>query len=171
MNNQYKKISKLVIRYLSILILGLGNLYVLQQILTPLTVHTTNIMLKIFTNTTLITNTIHTNFITIQIVPACVATSAFYLLLFLIFSTANIKPEVRLKATLSSIVILFVLNITRILILVPMATSPYFDTVHWVFWHLVSTFFVIATWFTIVKLYKIKGVPIYTDIKYLKSLF
>ncbi|MFH0808487.1 MAG: pacearchaeosortase [archaeon] len=170
MNKQYKKILNIIIRYLSILILGLGNLYILQKILTPITIHTTNWILNIFTETILVTNTIHTSLLTLQIIPACVAVSAFYLLLFLIFSTADIKPKTRFYAASSAIAILFILNVTRILILIPIATTPYFDTIHWLFWHLISTVFVVATWFAIIKLYKIEGIPIYTDIKYLKSL-
>ncbi|MCK4649929.1 pacearchaeosortase [Candidatus Pacearchaeota archaeon] len=170
MNKQHKRLIGLGIRYLSILILGLGNFYILQKILNPLTIHTTNIILKIFTNTILVIDTIYTSFLTIQIVPSCVATSAFYLLLFLIFSTSNIKPKTRLNATLTAVAIFFVLNITRILILIPIATTPYFTTVHWIFWHLVSTIFVLATWFATMKIHKIKSIPIHSDLKYLRSL-
>jgi len=170
MNKQNKKVLNLITRYLSILILGLGNLYILQKILTPPTIHTTNWILGIFTETILTKNTIRTNSLTLQIIPACVAISAFYLLIFLILSTADIKTKTRFYAACSAIAILFILNITRILILIPMASSPYFNTVHWLFWHLISTVFVVATWFTIIKLYKIESIPIYTDIKYLKGL-
>jgi len=171
MNKQHKKILRLILRYLLVLILGLGNLFILQKILTPLTIHATNIILGIFTNTTLIINTIYTSFLIIEIAPSCVATSAFYLLLFMLLSTSNMTLKTRFSAALTAFTILFILNIARILILIPIGTTPYFATTHWIFWHLISTLFVVATWFTTTKLYKIKSVPIYSDIKYLKSLF
>ena len=168
---QNKTILSITIRYLSVLILGLGNFYILREILTPLTIHTTNTILSIFTSTLLIKDTIHTTFLAIQISPSCVATSAFYLLIALILLTPSIKPRTRANAIITAVATLFILNITRILILVPLATTSYFDMTHWIFWHLISTIFVVAIWFTITKLYKIKSIPIYSDFKYLKSLF
>lgn len=170
MDKQNKKITGLIARYFSILILGLGNFYILKKALTPLTIHTTQLALSLFTETNLIGDTIHTTFLKIQIAPACVATSAFYLILILIFSTSAIKPKTRLKAALTAMAILFALNITRILILIPAFATPYFDAIHWIFWHLISTIFVVGTWFATTKLYKIKSIPIYSDIKYLKNL-
>lgn len=170
MNKDTKKISNLFLRYLSIIILGLGNLYIIYKILTPLTLHATNFSLKIFTPTLLIENIIQFNQSLIEIAPPCVAGSAFYLLLVLLLSTANIKPEVRLKAVLTAIATLFVLNITRILILASIISTPSFETIHWIFWHIVSTIFVVATYIATIKLYKIKSAPFITDIKYLKSL-
>lgn len=170
MNKQSKKILGLFARYFSILLIGSGNLYIIYKLLTPLTIHILNTILSIFTDTILRGNTIHLGHVAIEIVPACVAGSAFYLLLLLLLSTADIKPETRTKAITTSFIILFVLNILRILILIPMTGVSYFETVHWVFWHLVSTVFVVLVWIGIVKMYKITTIPIYSDIKYIKSL-
>ena len=170
MDNQSKKIIGLFARYISLVILGLGNLYIIYKILTPLTLHTLNIILSIFSKSLLIENVIYFKEIGIEIIPACVAGSAFYLLLILILSTADVKPETRAKAILTALVTLFILNILRILILIPMAGSAYFETAHWVFWHIISTVFVIVVWISIVKIYKIKSIPIYSDIKYIKTL-
>ena len=170
MDKQSKKISRIFLRYIIIFLAGIGNLYLIYKLLTPITIHTLNIILSIFTNTTLVGNIIQLNTISIEIVPACVAGAAFYLLFLLILSTADIKHETRIKAIISSFAILFALNILRILILIPMANASYFETVHWIFWHIVSTIFVVAIWFHTVKTYKIKSIPIYTDIKYIKSL-
>jgi len=85
-------------------------------------------------------------------------------------STADIKPETRTKAILTSFAMLFALNIIRILLLVPIATTTYFETVHWISWHLISIIFVVGIWFSIVKIYNIKKTPIYSDVKYIRSL-
>ncbi len=170
MNKQSKKIYGLFARYVAILLIGAGNLYIIYKLLTPLTVHILNTVLSIFTTTTLTGNIIHLSQTHIEIVPACVAGAAFYLLLLLVLSTADIKPKTRIKAILTAFTSFFVLNIIRILILVPMINTPYFETVHWIFWHLVSTVFVVAVWFSVVRIYKIKSIPVYSDLKYLKSL-
>ena len=152
------------------LLIGAGNLYVIYKLLTPLTIHVLNAVLSIFTDTLLIGNIIHMTNIGIEIVPACVAGSAFYLLLLLLMSTADIKPQTRTKAIITAFAMLFALNLLRILILIPMATAAYFETVHWISWHLVSVVFVVGIWVAIVKIYKIKKIPIYSDIKYIRSL-
>ncbi len=168
MTNQ--KTIGLFSRYLAVLILGIGNLYLIYKILTPLTIQTTNILLGLFTQTTLRENTIYFGQTIIEIVPSCVAGSAFYLLLVLLFATADVKPKTRLNAILTAISILFILNITRILILASLTTTANFETIHWIFWHIVSTVFVVATYIATIKLYKIKSIPVYSDFKYLLSL-
>ncbi len=170
MNKQSKKIIELFIRYSIILLAGLGNLYIIYKLLTPLTVHTLNIILSIFTKTTLIENVIFISKIGIKIIPACVAGAAFYLLLILILSTSDIKLKTRIKALSTAFLMLFSLNIVRILILISLINTPSFEMIHWIFWHLISTVFVIATWIGTVKIYKIKSIPVYSDIKYIKSL-
>lgn len=170
MDKQSKKILGLFARYFTMLLIGAGNLYIIYKLLTPLTIHTLNSILSIFSNTILIDNIICLSGISIEIVPACVAGAAFYLLLLLILSTANIKPEIRSKAILTAFAMFFTLNILRILILIPMINTSYFETIHWIFWHIISTVFVVAVWFSVVKIYKIKSVPVYSDIKYIKSL-
>jgi hypothetical protein len=170
MDKQSKKILGLFARYFSLLLIGAGNLYVIYKLLTPLTIHVINAILSIFTTTTIAGNIIHLNTIAIEIVPACVAGSAFYLLLLLLMSTADIKPIIRTKMIISAFALLFALNIIRILILIPMASAAYFAVVHWIFWHLISTLFVVGIWIFIIRTYKIKTIPIYSDIKYIRSL-
>ncbi len=170
MSKDNKKIFNLFLRYTTILLLSISNLYIFYKILIPLTLHTTNIIIKIFTPTTILKNTIHFNQTTIQIIQPCVAGSAFYLLLILLLSTANIKPLVRTKAIATALIAFFILNISRILLLSTITKLPSFETIHFIFWHIVSTIFVVATYLSTIKFYKIKSIPIYTDLKYLNSL-
>lgn len=170
MNKHSKKLLGLFSRYFAMLLIGAGNLYIFYKILTPLTIHVINIILSIFMDTRLINNIIFTGKMGIEIIPACIAGSAFYLLFVLILSTANIKPKIRIKAVLTAFTIFFTLNIIRILILIPLTNISSFEIIHWIFWHVISTLFVVATWFGVVKIYKIKSIPVYTDLKYLKDL-
>ena len=156
MDKQSKKILGLFARYISLILLGLGNLYIIYAVLIPLTISTLNIIISFFTKPLITENIIHVGAIGIEIIPACVAGSAFYLLLILILSTADTKPETRTRAVITAIVTLFILNIIRILILIPMAGSVHFETAHWIFWHIISTIFVVVIWIGVVKIYKIK---------------
>lgn len=165
-----KFLASIFTRYIILLILGVGDLYIIYKILTPATIHTVNTILSIFTETTLIKNIILLKEITIEIVPACIAGAAFYLLLILILSTPNIKPKTRTKAIITAILLLFALNVTRILILIQLSNLASFEIIHWIFWHLISIAFVVGIWFSVVKFYKIKSIPIYSDITYIKNL-
>jgi exosortase/archaeosortase family protein len=171
MNIQNKKISNIFIRYLIIILAGLGNLYIFYKILTPLTVAVLETVLSLYTEVLVSTNLLYiSSGKMIEIAPACVAGAAFFLLLILVFSTAEITPRRRFIVLVTSFTILFVLNITRILVLVSLIGSTNFEQIHWVFWHIVSIVFVVATWIAMTYLYKIKTVPVYSDIKYLIRL-
>jgi len=170
MDKQTKKIIGLFSRYIIILAIGISNLYILYQFLTPATIKALTVILSIFTNPVVTNNIIYLEKVALEIVPACVAGSGFYLLLILILSTAEIKPKRRAKTIITAFAIFFILNITRILILIPLTGSPAFETIHWIFWHLISIVFVVAVWFNVVKIYKIKKIPVYSDIKYMISL-
>ncbi len=170
MNKQSKKIIGLFSRYFAIILIGLGNLYIIYKILTPLTVHFLNIVLSIFVETNLVENIISIGIKRIEIIPACVAGSAFYLLFLLIMSTADIKPKKRALALSTALAAFFMLNIIRMLILIPLTNTTSFEIIHWIFWHIISTLFVVGIWFGSVKIYKIKSMPMYTDLKYIRSL-
>ncbi len=170
MDKQSKRIFGMFIRYFLLLLAGIGNLYIFYKILTPLTIQSAGAMISLFTQTIIVGNLIFTKGVIIEIVPACVAGAAFYLLFLLIFSTAEVKPKTQFIAIITATAILFLLNITRITFLTLIVDKAYFPIAHWVLWNLASTIFVVAIWFLIVKIYKIKSIPFYSDIKYLASL-
>jgi len=166
-----KKLISIFFRYLIILLVSLGNLKIFYLILTPATVSSLKFFLLIFGNEVVtISNKIITSNFVIELIPACVAGSAFFLLTILIFSTANIKTKVRINVLLISLASLFILNLIRILVLVNIYGSIYFESVHWIFWNVLSTLLVVAIWLTLIKIYKIKSIPVYTDVRYLFSL-
>ena len=166
---QSSKVADLFIRYLIILLLGIGNLYLFYKILTPATIYAASAILRIFTNPRIFGNMILMKQAAIEIIPACVAGSAFYLLFILLMATPDIKIKKRLLILVTSFIILFLLNIFRILLLIPLASTQYFDAIHWIFWNLISTIFVVAIWISMVKLFNIKRIPIYSDVKFLSG--
>lgn len=170
MNKQSTRILGLFTRYISILLLGMGNLYLFYKTLTPLTIRTIGGILSLFSSVTVADNLIHFDGAMIEIIPPCVAGAAFFLLILLILSTAEIKPGKRSLIILLSMLALLILNILRIIILAGLTKTSYFNMVHWTSWHVLSTLFVVGIWFAMVKIYKIKSIPVYTDIKYLQGL-
>ena len=170
MQKQSKKLTNLFTRYIIILLLGLGNLFIFYKTLTPLTLYTLKTILSIFTKATISENIITTQNFQVQLIPACIAGSAYYLLLILNLSTPDIKLNKRLKILLLSFLSLLILNILRILFLISINKTILFNPLHEIFWYAISTIFVIAIWIFLVKKYKIKNTPAYDDLRFLSKL-
>ncbi|MBU0466492.1 MAG: pacearchaeosortase [Nanoarchaeota archaeon] len=156
-------------RYFILLLLGLFNLKLFYLVFNSLTVQPVFWVLSlIHDNATLLEgNVIFFGGVYAQIISACIAGAAYYLLLIL-----NLSTPMSIKKRIKSIgFILFtflILNIARILIFAVIATSSgqeYFDLAHRLTWYFGSTFMVVAIWFFNVWLFKIKDIPVYTDIK------
>ncbi|MFH1608220.1 MAG: pacearchaeosortase [archaeon] len=165
-----KRLSNLALRYLILIITALPNLWLFYFIFTPLTIYPVYFLLDLFFKATLLENTILiSNQFSIQIISACVAGSAYYLLLILNLSTPDIKLNKRLKMLLIAFISLLAINILRIFLLSLMFIygSSWFDITHKLFWYALSILFVMGIWFTEVKLFKIKAIPFYSDIKFL----
>ena len=167
MNKTSKQLTNLFLRYIIILLAGLGNLYIFYKIFTPLTIQTLRLILSIFTQTTLTQNILIIPNLSIELIPACIAGSAFYLLFILNLATPDIKLDKRIKILLLTFASLFFLNILRILLLVLINQTVYFQSLHELFWYVISTIFVIAIWIFTIKKFKIRKIPVYDDFKFL----
>lgn len=179
----------LVYRYALLLLLGLGNLFIFYLILTPLTVYPVFWLIGISDEATLMSGTytrvcqlsegtfieklacIRTTIFFrdyfASIIPACIAGSAYYLLLILNLTTPmNIRK--RIKSLTFILGIFLILNILRIfLFALFFASKNYeiFNLAHTASWYFGSTVLVILIWFANVLIFKIKEIPIYSDIK------
>lgn len=163
MNDAYR----ILLRYLILLAIVLFSLPLIYAVFTPLTINITVFLLDIFYNVANFKELIVINGTTqIYIVNACVAGSA-YLLLLILNLTISLKGEIRTKSILYSFSLIFLLNILRISILAALYHNqvPYVDFTHAIFWYGLSTFFVIIIWFETTRKFKIKDIPIYTDYK------
>lgn len=106
----------------------------------------------------------------LEFVPACVATSAFYLLALLILLTKDIKFKKRVYLFLVGSFLILLLNILRIdllLIILMECGENWFDKVHILFWHFVSSIYVACVWIFLTYKFRIKGIPVYSDFIYL----
>lgn len=103
----------------------------------------------------------------ISIVGACIAGSAYLLLFVLNLSIPNITIEKRIYMVLGSFLIFFLLNILRIFYLAVLYIneSAHFDFSHKVLWYFGSTIMIVLLWFLEVWIFRIKEIPIYSDVK------
>jgi exosortase/archaeosortase family protein len=164
-----KDYYSIIIRYLILIFISIPNLYIFYLIFTPLTIYPVYFILNLFFEVFIQENTLSINGFSIEIIKACVAGSAYYLLLILNLSIPKINLKKRLNMILFAFSSLLILNILRIFLLTSLLLiyPSLFNITHKLFWYLISIIFVIAIWFTEVKIFKIKQIPIYSDIKLL----
>jgi len=155
----------ILLRYSILLVLGIF-LSVFYTLLLPLTLWPVYFLLNLFYDVSLTGNILLISGAEIEIIGACVAGSAYYLLLILNLTT-SMKPKQRFHSILFSFSSLLVLNILRILFLsiLYLENFSFFDFTHKLFWYFISIIFVVGIWFLTVRIFKIKNIPIYSDIK------
>ncbi|MFW9873990.1 MAG: pacearchaeosortase [Candidatus Thorarchaeota archaeon] len=169
MNKLSRQFTNIFIRYLILIIIALPNFWLFYLIFTPLTLYPVYFLLSLFFDTSLMQNIILINDLPIELIPACIAGAAYYLLLILNISVPKIKFKKRIKMISFSFLSLLILNILRIFILslVFLSGNSFFNIAHRLFWYLGSTLFVVGIWFAEVKIFKIKEIPVYSDLKFL----
>ncbi len=170
--NKINKVYLIFIRY--VILLGLiFTLPLIYKIFTPLTLYPVVGLLKlIYEQVNISQDFILIGFNTIiQLIPACIAGSAYLLLLILNLSV-SMRLKKRVYSLLLSFILLLVLNILRIFFLSVLYHSgnSFFDITHKLLWYGLSIVFVVGIWFLIVKLFSIKQIPVYTDIKYMLKI-
>ncbi len=159
--------KSILLRYPLAFLIAIFSSY-LSFLLLPLTLSFTYFILDIFLEPVLNNTTISINNISFTIIPACTALLAYILLLELILLTRNISLIQSLKLFFLGSVMIFIMNLLRILILIFIYLNfgrNYFAAVHLIFWHIISTIFIVFVWIFLVEAYKIKSIPIYSDIK------
>lgn len=168
-----KKILSLFTRYAILLIIVFLGVELFYAFFAPLTIYGTYWMFELFFNATLNGNLILINGIfPIEIIGACVAGSAYALLMILNLTTPGISFKNRVYSILLSFAIILVLNLLRIFLLGNVYVFDFssFDFLHSFFWYFLSIVFVVCTWFAQVRIFNIKDIPVYTDLKYLYNL-
>ena len=164
-------IKSLISRYLLLILIALPGAWIFYKIFTPLTFYPIYFITGLFYDVAITSRIsfIVSNSVPIELIGACIAGSAYYLLFILNLSTPGMKMKNRLSAIFFSVAVFLALNIIRIVILIFLAVtgSSYFDVTHLLFWYGLSTIIVVAIWFTEVKLFKIKETPFYSDLKFL----
>jgi len=170
-SNDPKRVYWILFRYLLLLAIVALSLPLIYAVFTPLTINLTVLLLDIFYDVATNQELIVINATTwIYIVNACVAGAA-YLLLLILNLTIRMKINIRIKSILYSFILLFLLNVVRIVILAALYHHEvaYVEFTHALFWYGLSTIFVIAIWFQTARKFKIIRIPFYSDYKILTS--
>lgn len=161
-----KEVYNLIIRYLILIAVTIPNLYIFYLIFTPLTVYPVYFILKIIYGAQLMgDNIIEFGDFSVEIIQACIAGAAYYLLLVL-----NLTTKLSLKRRVGSIIFLFasflILNVARIIIFSALYFEgfDYFDLTHKLVWYFGSTILVILIWFTNVWIFRVLDIPVYSDV-------
>ncbi len=172
--SEKKQILDILTRYALVILLSLNSLYVFYFVFKPLTFFPSALILSLIYSAEIIgLEKIIIGNHEIAFVNACVAGSAYYLLALLNLSSSGISWINRFKIFFINSVFLLSVNIIRIIILaVFLVNSSYlFSTLHYLFWHFVSIALVAGMWIYTLKFYKIKSIPIFTDMqKILRSI-
>lgn len=163
-----KEIFLLFGRYFILGMLGVFGIELFYAVATPLTIYPVNWILNIRYDSYVIGgfDTIYFEGIYLSIIPACIAGSAYYLLLALNFTTP-MQTKMRIKNISFLWGVFLVLNILRIFSFAILfyAGYKYFDVLHDAFWYFGSTIMVVVIWFAGARLFKIKKIPVYSDMK------
>jgi|TARA_Y100000310_G_scaffold329841_1_gene400407 exosortase/archaeosortase family protein len=176
MKKDSRRFFDIFIRYTILILVALPNLFIFYFIFTPLTIYSIYFLFNLFFDTSLLGNIFILNEkIAIELIKACIAGSAYYFLLILNLSIPKIKIAKRIKMIIFAFSSLLLINILRIFFLSLVAYSGYsfFDIAHELFWYFMSIIFVVGIWFAEVKVFKIKEIPFYSDLRFLhkKSFF
>ena len=167
-----REVISLVIRYGILLLIGLANLFLADKglfytIFTPLTVYPSYYVFNYLYDAILISsNVIFFKGYYAQIIPACIAGSAYYLLLILNMTTP-MKIGKRFASIIFLMITFLVLNVLRIVFFGTLLFKgyQYFDIAHVYTWYFGSTLLVVLIWFVNVFAFKIRAIPLYGDIK------
>lgn len=165
---------KLILRFLIIFIFPINLFY---KVFTPLTIHPVYFFFKLINyQPVLMEDFMMIKEVPLMFIQACIAASAYYLLLILILLTKDIKFKTIIKMFVLGSFLILIANIVRIIILILVLLHigiNWFETVHLFFWRLVASVIVVIIWIYLVRKYQIKSIPIYSDIRYLldRSIF
>ncbi|MBU1136245.1 MAG: pacearchaeosortase [Nanoarchaeota archaeon] len=162
------KLYSIFLRYILLILIAISNLWLFYFILTPLTIYPVFFLLNIFFNVSVSGITLSMQGFQIELARACIAGSAYYLLLIL-----NLTTPMPLKKRINSIVFslffFLLFNILRIFFfsILFINSFAFFNLFHLIFWYFISSFLVFIIWVAEIKIFKIKQIPVYSDIWYL----
>jgi exosortase/archaeosortase family protein len=165
-----KQTLSLLSRYIILLFLSINGLFILYWAFTPLTVYPVFWVLKYLYEAKLILiqtglGQIYFKGYYADVIKACIGGLAYYALLIL-----NLTTPMNLKKRLKSLAFLLgfflILNTGRIVLFAILfkAGYQYFDLTHELSWYFGSTLLVVILWFANVFIFKIKTIPVYTDV-------
>jgi len=167
MNKALRTLCRYIL-LLAVVLLAYTNTF--YKVFFSITAYPIKFLLLLFYDAELSYSTLYIGDTVIDLIPACIAVSA-YVLLIILNLTTEIKPRIRVYSLLFSLLSLLILNILRVFVLTILLVNDfvYFEAVHKFFWYGLSTVFVVAIWFLTAYLFKIKNIPAYGDFLNIKK--
>ncbi len=160
---------KLTLRLLIAVFLGV--FYKLFYIVfTPITLYPVYGLVKLMTPAALSGTMLYLEGYAFNFVDACAAASAYLLLSFLILLTMDISWKKRIAMFVAGSGLIWAFNILRILLLFVILLNyglSAFAAVHMFIWKFLASVYVFLVWVFIIRAFKIKTIPVYSDLKYL----
>jgi len=168
-----KKIFGILLRYFVLILFGFF-IKIFYSVFTPSTIFFLKKTISIFSYVLVKDNIFliitKNKFLEIEIIPACIAGSAYYLLLALNLLTP-MKTKKRFLFIFVSFLLFFSFNLLRLFLLISLelkGIETFFY--HKLLWYLGSTMFVFFIWLINIKIFKIREIPFVNDFMYLKKL-
>jgi len=154
------------LRYILLFLFVLTNIF--SFLLPQATIKASFYIISIFTQATLTNSTIIFQSHSIEIIPACIALSAYYLLLILNLSTP-MPIKKRAYSLILTFALLFLVNVFRIAVFsfIFVSSQSLFTAFHFITWILLSSIIVFLVWYTGIKVFDIREIPVYSDLKFL----
>ena len=168
-----KELKNIFIRYFLLLVLAFPHLEIFYFIFAPLTIYPVYFLFKLFFVAHLTGDVLVLSHVfSIELIGACIAGSAYYLLFALNLSIPNIKLWKRTKMILFSFASLLIINILRIffLSLLYVNDSQFFELFHKILWYFGSILLIVLIWFVEVKIFGVKEIPFYSDLMFFWKL-
>ena len=134
-------------------------LSLLTWILTPITVNLSYITL-LYYNPILAADVIVIHGIPFSFIEACIATSAYYLIILLTLLTKDITLKQRIKLIFIGSLLILLMNLFRIFLLIFVTINYgfyWFEIIHLAFWKFLSGIYVALVWILLVRYYKNKN--------------
>jgi exosortase/archaeosortase family protein len=153
-------------RYLILLLFVLANIFAF--FLPKATIYSAFFIISLFSNATLTNNVINLHGANIDLAAACIAISAYYLLLILNLSTPMPLGK-RIYSLMLSFSLLFIINTLRITLFSFLFVSlqPVFSALHFMTWFIFSSVLVFLVWYANIIFFNVKEIPVYSDLKFL----
>jgi len=157
------------------LALALGIFYQAYYVIfKPLTLNISYFFLKIMDGSAVLSgNKILTATHTLTFIDACVAAAAYLLLSMLILTTKDIAWKKRAKMFIYGSLLILLFNIARIeflfIALFRMDYSTY-TALHLFIWKFLSTIYVFGVWVFLIRKFKVKAIPVYSDFAHILNL-
>jgi len=169
---KYSRLIDLFSRYLIVLASSFKGLFIFYWIFAPLTVYLSYFLFSLFLEVQLTGNIISLNRFDVILTDSCIAGAAYFLLFLLNLSVPKVSFQKRILMFCFAFFSFLLFNVLRILVLAVIFKYNFqlFNFLHLLLWFGVSIFLVLFIWFLEVKIFKIREIPFYSDMKYLYNL-